>query len=66
MTNGRSARETTLGNMLDEQLQLLENSVFALYLLDFQWIKADENKYQMLPEIRHDLFGANVNRKFYT
>lgn len=21
---------------------------------------------QMLPEIRHDLFGANENRKFYT
>jgi V-type H+-transporting ATPase subunit E len=55
----------TLDNTLDERLRLLEDSVRALLSPPTHRHK-ELTCGQMLPEIRHDLFGANENRKFYT
>lgn len=53
----------TVDNTLDERLRLLEEKV-GLMILGMHSIT--ETKQQMLPEIRHELFGINENRKFYT
>ena len=56
-------KRITLDNTLDERLRLLEDRVrFSFRPLQIISYLAS----QMLPEIRHDLYGRNENRKFYT
>ena len=58
------SRRITLDNTLDERLRLLEDRVSLIWISQLfrnSWIDV---LYQMLPEIRKDLFGVNENRKF--
>ena len=56
-------KRITLDNTLDERLRLLEDRVrFPFHPHPI----VSHLSLQMLPEIRHDLFGRNENRKFYT
>lgn len=56
------SKRITLDNTLDERLRLLEDRVCVSCCNS-----NDSDLFlQMLPEIRHDLFGGNPNRKFYT
>lgn len=51
----------TIDNTLDERLRLLEDRVCD----GFECLADTHPRIQMLPEIRHDIFGINENRKFY-
>jgi V-type H+-transporting ATPase subunit E len=56
-------RRITLDNTLDERLRLLEDRVRPPSVVNSH---GSDISAQMLPEIRHDLFGPNENRKFFT
>jgi V-type H+-transporting ATPase subunit E len=56
----------TVDNTLDERLKLLEEKVCPSAHLSVNFLCKLILRSKMLPEIRHELFGVNENRKFYT